>query len=214
MLTTLAQRHGVSILLLSVILVSVVAALRHAAARDDVSSSPTSPFSADTPLPVTDPVNEVDQPKRDADEAATADSLEPGIEQNRPQRSDPVLDELRKLIRDPDSGLAVPPIAMPPSGISELQSKPVGPRGSTSSGRSFPGGETTQPAETGDADNVELRIRLEQRVESVHHLALAAFRLSREARRCRARGQMEQSDAILERVERLQGLIGELVQLR
>ncbi|MGN6545357.1 MAG: hypothetical protein ACTHK7_09945 [Aureliella sp.] len=174
------KRHRIAglLLLANVSLVAVAAVWRHAAADDlkldkanDNSSAKSEPPDQSSAAPQVEPP--------EAGEAIPSTLAAPPTSN---PASDPVMEELRKVISDPNSGLDLPRLD---------ETSPLA-----------AGAKSSQPSQW-DA-------RLEQRLATVHSLSAAALALVREARSLTDAGLNEESAALMQRASELRQMIAAL----
>lgn len=176
MLGSAKIRHlGLLLLLANALLVGVAAVLRHATA-DDTTDGVAAHKSA-VPPTVAAAAQASDLPA-----PAAIDAAFPIQSSSSSGAADPVLDELRKMLRDPSSGLEVPSIPL---------------SGSNASAKSQVG-------------SLDRWTRLQQRVESVHHVSRAAHKLTLEAQRLAHAGEASQAELIMQQVAQLHAIIARL----
>ena len=201
------RRIGVMLLSANALLVCAAAVLEHATADESgppASTTPSdnaaaSPSSDELPVsnpptiyPPTTAPRTTTPPTRTAPtttpssprgEAAVEGALDPDFSDSGSRLSrDPVLDELRKLVRDPDSGLNAEPIPIPSLG-------------------------SRKPASSAAASGWS---KLKRRTESVYRLSTAAHALSEEAQTLAEAGQNGEAELIMQQVAQLHAMIARL----
>ena len=187
------RRLGLLLLLANALLVCAAALIRHADADESgqpVSDVPGAAASAPPPLDAPAPSSEPSPvgPLPQTDDAILAPPMPSDDSSSSRLTNDPVLEEMRKLVRNPDSGLDVPPIHIP-----FLKTPPA-----------------TDPTQSTPAGSADQWPRLMQRTESLHHLATAAYTLSREAQALAEAGQTDEAMQIKRHVAQLQAMLAHL----
>lgn len=187
------RQIGGWLLLGNVLLVVAGAVLRHAAADDGEAAATDQP--------------QVSLPQSPTDPPSLPAAGNPPLK-SPTAGADPVLDEIRKLIRDPESGLDVPAIRIPAVDASTPSKVPS----TRVEGAVSPGGEsgTDQRPNHPGAARGERWSQLLRRADSVHHLASAARELSLEARDLLSAGREDEADALMQQVTQLHAIIGRL----
>lgn len=178
-------RIGLALLFFNAALVGLVALLRHTSAQE------TAPPQAN-PVAESQIATDAVQPLSDAKES---DAQNPS--------NDPILQEFRKLIQDPESGLDVAPITVPP----------LSPTAETSAfdPQSRRDGSSEGANDNRSANLAFRRLHLQmRRLESIQHLAAAALALTEEAKESLEAGQAEEAEGLLQRINELRSTIAEL----
>lgn len=161
------------ILLVNVSLVVVAALWRHAAADEPAPATPgAAGQSSGAP--------QVELPAAENAELTARPSEPSAVLAN-----DPVMEELRKVVRDPSSGLDIPRLDESSPLASKAPSSP------------------SSPSSDQDA-------RLQRRIETVHSLSAAALALVREARGLSDAGRTNESAALMQRAAELREMIASL----
>jgi hypothetical protein len=199
-------RVGLALLVLNVAAIVLVAAWRHAAADEPNQGSPNASSQTGGP--------EVTLPTIDSPAAAS-----PGVPSGTPTAldaaaplteppaqgsamNDPVLQELRKLIQDPNGGLDIPRLdaTSPLAHLTPDEPQPAEPQPTES-----------EPAESQPASRVHISTqRLRQRMESIHSLSTAAVALLDEAQELGEAGSPDEAARLIEHVRHVRAMIAAL----
>lgn len=171
------RRRVASILVLANVALVVFAAVWRHAAADNPQSAQGDRAEQSTGAP------QVELPS--ADEAASPQpslSTVPVLGDNPALAGDPVMEELQKVIRDPDSGLELPRLN---------ETSPLAARANASRASDFDS-------------------RLQQRIETMHSLSAAALALTREAHSLSDAGQTKESAILMQHAADLRKMIAAL----
>ena len=179
---------GLLLLLANALLVTGAAVFRHAAADDTEQKSEAAVPSSAKQLPaaIIEPQTQANTDPLGSMPVPPASALDSNDSTRRGVRADPVLEELRSLIRDPSSGLGFEPLKYEPTGAA-------------------PAASVEEKSDRWAA--------LQARADSVHLIAAAARKLSHEARFHAEAGATEKAERLMQRVAELQAIISRLAMV-